>query len=314
MPLASLVGQLALVLLASSSEAAAPPQPDACEAASPHITLTAENTAKAHVVCISPDVPLTFRFDAPLQPESVRLEERERFEDVAPGQQSLFLVPPENLEAGERFKVEVCFADNAAPKCASFLLLAHPGLGRSQVKVSREPRPVESCQEAEKAAQAETQQCREEVRQLRAERSVPEGLRGTIASGLLGKNGITIRDLSDSVTTPKENALMPYEVRSYRAEGRVAVEVWLENPGMEPWMAAGAVLRGPNGDVLKPMPLWQPEPILPGRAGTGEELRPRGRVVVEVLASAIEARGTYTLSLWDEDKKHTITLGNVTFP
>ncbi|MFY0562583.1 DUF2381 family protein [Archangium lansingense] len=314
MPLTSPVGLLALALLASSSETAAPLPSDACETASPRITLTSESTAKAHVVCISPDVPLTFRFDAPLQPESVRLEKRERFEDVAPGQQSLLLVPPENLEAGERFKVEVCFADNAAPRCASFLLLAHPALGMSQVKVFREHRPVESFQEAEAAAQAEVRQCREEVRQLRAERGIPEGLRGVLASGLLGKNGITARNLTGRFTEPKGNALIPRYVSSYRAEDRVALEVWLENPSMEPWMAAGAVLRGPKGELLKPLPLWQPEPILPGRAGAGDEFRPRGRVVVEVLASAMEARGTYTLTLWDKDTKRTVTLGNVTFP
>ena len=51
--------------------------------------------------------------------------------------------------------MEVCFADGAAPACARLPLRAHPALGMSQVKVSREPRPVESCQEAEKAAQAE---------------------------------------------------------------------------------------------------------------------------------------------------------------
>jgi hypothetical protein len=39
-----------------------------------------------------------------------------------------------------------------------------------------------------------------------------------------------------------------------------------------------------------------------------------GRAVVEVLASQTEARGTYTLTLWDADQKRTVTLGNVTFP
>jgi uncharacterized protein (TIGR02268 family) len=95
-------------------------------------------------------------------------------------------------------------------------------------------------------------------------------------------------------------------VYSYRAQGSVAVEVWLWNPGTTPWVAAGAVLRGAKGEVLKPL-LWQPEPIVPGG-------KMSGRVVVEVLATEKEARGTYTLTLWDAERQRTVTLGSVTFP
>jgi uncharacterized protein (TIGR02268 family) len=256
------------------------------------------------MVCISPDVPLTLRFDTPLQPESVRLENRERFGDMAPGQQSLFLVPPEKLEAGEQFKLEVCFADGAAPACTSFHLRAHPALGLSQVKVFRAPRSVASLQEGEKAAQAEARQCQEEVRQLRAERGAPEGLRGVLASGLLGERGILFKTLTKLVTETKGNALRLMEARSYRAEGRVAVDVRLDNSGTLPWVAAGAVLRGPKGEVLRPLPLWQQEPGAKGWR----------RVVVEIPASEQEARGTYTLILWDAEHKRTVTLGHITFP
>ncbi|HEX5752568.1 MAG TPA: DUF2381 family protein [Archangium sp.] len=313
MLLASPVGLLALALLALSPQAAEPSPPDACETASPQLMLKAEPSATPPVVCISPDVPLTLRFDTALRPGSVRLEERERFADVSVGQRGVTLTPPEKLKAGERFLVEVCFADGAAPACARFLLLAHPALGLSQVKVFREPRSVASFQEGEKTAQAETRQCQQEVRQLRAERGAPEGLRGALASGLLGEKGIVSKDLTGSYTEAKSNALRVSQARSYRAEGRVAVEVWLENPGTRPWTAAGAVLRGPKGEVLKPLPLWQPEPIPPADA-VAEEQQPGRRVVVEVLASQTEARGTYTLTLWDAEQKRTVTLGNVTFP
>ncbi|MFY0529441.1 DUF2381 family protein [Archangium gephyra] len=309
MLLASPVGLLALALLAPSPQATMPSAPDGCETASPRIELTAEPPVQPPVVCISPDVPLTLRFDTALQPESVRLAERERFADVAPGQQSLMLVPPEKLEAGERFELEVCFADGAAPACATFLLRAHPALGLSQVKMFRAPRPVESFREGEKAAQAEARQCQQEVRQLRAERGAPEGLRGVLASGLLVEGRIAFKDLMESVTEARSNALRLKEARSYRAEGRVAVDLWLDNPGAVPWVAAGAVLRGPKGEVLKPLPLWQQEvlPTEPGAKGWRH-------VVVEVLASEEEARGTYTLVLWDTEQKRTVTLGHVTFP
>ncbi|OJT22570.1 hypothetical protein BO221_22655 [Archangium sp. Cb G35] len=308
MPLASPVGLLALALLAPFPQASMPSPADVCETASPLLELKAEPPATPPVVCISPDVPLTLRFDTALRPGSVRLEERERFPDVTSGQQNLLLVPPENLAAGERFHLEVCFADGAAPGCARFLLLSHPALGLSQVKVFRQPRPVASIQEGEKTAQAETRQCQEEVRQLRAERGVPEGLRGALASGLLGQTGIVTKTLMDSITEAQGNALRLATAYSYRAEGRVAVEVWLLNPGILPWTAAGAVLRGSKGEVLKPLPLWQQE-LLPTEPGAEK----RNRVVVEVLVEK-ETRGTYTLTLWDAEQQRTVTLGNITFP
>jgi uncharacterized protein (TIGR02268 family) len=152
------------------------------------------------------------------------------------------------------------------------------------------------------------------VRQLRAERGTPEGLRGMLASGLLGKEGIASKHLSGRLTEAKGNALTPGDVYSYRAEGRVAMEVWLENPGTLPWTAAGAVLRGARGEVLKPLPLWQPEPVPPSEEAAAQGQESWRRVVVEVLASGTEARGTYTLTLWDADTQRTVTLGNVTFP
>ncbi|WPB80671.1 DUF2381 family protein [Archangium violaceum] len=313
MPLATPVGPFALALLATAPQAAKPSSQDACEMASPQLVLTAESSATPPVVCISPGLSLTLRFDALLRPEPVRLTERERFVDVASGQQTLTVVPPEKMGAGERFQVEACFADDAAPACATFVLLAHPALGMQQVKVFRRPRPVASFQEGEKAAQTEVRQCQEEVHQLRAERGAPEGLRGVLASGLLEKGRLPFKDLTESVTRAKGNALHTDDVHSYRAGGRVAVEVWLTNPGTLPWMAAGAVLRGPQGEVLKPLPLWQPEPIPPVGA-VANKLKPRHRVVVEVLASETEARGTYTLTVWDADQKRTVALGNITFP
>jgi uncharacterized protein (TIGR02268 family) len=308
-----LTGPLALALLATAPDTAEPPPlPDTCETASPQIELTARLPTREPVVCISPDVPLTLRFNAPLQPGSEKLEQRERFGDVAPGQTSLMLVPPETMGAGERFRVGVCFADEAAPACATFLLLAHPGLGMREVKVSRQPSPVAYYQQVAREAQDENQRLREEVRRLRAEREGPEGVRGAVASGLMGKQGIVCTNLSKKRTPPKGNALIPEVVFGCRANGSVAVLVDLTNPGAEPWTAAGAVLRGARGEVLKPLPLWQSAPLAPSRPRIDSS--PPGRVVVEVVATENEARGTYTLTLWDAEHQRTVTLGNITFP
>ncbi|HEX8819179.1 MAG TPA: DUF2381 family protein [Archangium sp.] len=306
MPLASPAGLLALLLFSQSPSPAEPPGQDECAAASPRVELEATSTAKARVVCITPGLPLTFSFDALLRPGSVRLGEPEWFEDTATGKQTLTFRPRENLEAGKRSEVEVCFADDAAPACATFVLLTHPGLGMQGVEVLRQKRPLADYQRAEREARAEVQQCQEEVRQFRAEQAVPEGLRGVLASGLLGKGGIASKDLTESVTKREGNALSLERIKSYRALDRVAVDVKLWNPGTQPWVAAGAVLRSATGAVLKPLPLWQPEPIAPGPDA--------GRVVVEVLATTKQARGTYTLTLWDAERQRTVVLGEVTFP
>ncbi|WP_309894973.1 DUF2381 family protein [Archangium sp.] len=307
-----LTGPLALALLATAPNTAEPPLPNTCETASPQIELTARRSTWEPVVCISPDVPLTLRFNAPLQPGSEKLEQRERFGDVAPGKTSLMLVPPETMGTGERFRLKVCFSDEAAPACATFLLLAHPGLGMREVKVSRQPSPVAYYQQVAREAQDENQRLSEEVRRLRAEREVPEGMRGAVASGWMGTKGIACTELMGKRTPPKGNALYPDQVFGCRANGSVAVLVDLTNPGTEPWTAAGAVLRGAQGEVLKPLPLWQSAPIVPSRPGI--DFSPLGRVVVEVVATENEARGTYTLTLWDAEQQRTVTLGNITFP
>jgi uncharacterized protein (TIGR02268 family) len=271
------------------------------------VELPAEPGAKAPVVCLTPGLPLTFSFDSLLRPGSVRLGAPEWFEDTATGNQLLSLKPRKGLEAGKRSEVEVCFADGAAPACATFLLVVHPGLGVQGVEVVRQKRSVESYQRAEREARAEAEQCREEVRQLRTEREAPEGLRGALASGLVGKKGISPKELElgTSATEKEGSALSPRAVRTWRALGRVAVDMELLNPSARPWVAEGAVLRGANGEVLKPLPLWQPEPIASGK---------RGRVVVEVLATEEQALGTYTLTLWDAERQRTVVLGEVTFP
>ncbi|WNG28437.1 DUF2381 family protein [Cystobacter fuscus] len=302
-----------MILLTTPSDVSAAPGIDECEAASPRIELSPSPTkGQAPVVCISPGVPTTFRFDSVIVPESVKIQERERFEDVAPGQKNLLLVPLENLVAGKHFELEVCFADGAVPECASFDLVVHPGLGMQEVKVLRQPLPAGHFKQVAEEAEAEVQQCRAEVRQLRAARGGPDGLGGAIASGLVSWNGgIAVKDLSKEVTEKQGNPLIKERVYSYRASEHVAVEAYFRNPGTAPWMAAGAVLRGPKGEVLKPVLLWQPAPILSD--APGEEGK-RGRVVVDVMATEREARGTYTLILWDEERQRTVTLSNVTFP
>ncbi|MGZ3457690.1 MAG: DUF2381 family protein, partial [Archangium sp.] len=240
---ASPAGLLALALASTPADVSAATSTDECEAASPRIELSAKPAGKPPMVCIGPGLPITFRFDSPLQQQSLKIEDQGWFEDWSAGQQTFNLVPRDNLVAGKRTDVEVCFADEAAPACTTFELVVHPGLGMQEVKVLRQVRPVAYFQQVAEEAEANAQQCRAEVQQLRAERVAPDGLRGAIASGLVAANrGVARKELTRDVTRREGNALISRTVTSYRANERVAVEVSLRNPGTVPWTAAGAVL------------------------------------------------------------------------
>ncbi|WP_146210126.1 DUF2381 family protein [Vitiosangium sp. GDMCC 1.1324] len=312
MPLSSPSIALVMALLTSPPKVSEAPPIDECDVASPRIELVATPGAIPPVVCVSPRLSITFNFDSPLLPESVRIQDREFFKDVALGQRTLTLVPPDDLVPGRRFEVEVCFADGAAPACATFLILGHPALGMQQVDVFRHRRPVEYFQAVAETAEAEVRQCRADVHQLRAERDVPEGFRGALAADWM-RGGIAFKDLTEAIHEQKGGSLSKKSVYSYRSSNRVAVDVWLTNSGTRSWSAAGVALRGPKGEVLKSLPFWSSGPILPDDEIPDKSLR-NGHVVVEVLATESEALGTYTLTLWDADKKRIVTLGNVTFP
>jgi uncharacterized protein (TIGR02268 family) len=120
--------------------------------------------------------------------------------------------------------------------------------------------------------------------------------------------GIPFKELKWDVRPRPRNALTVKWAGAFRAgtaeRGRIAVEVELTNPGMKPWTLAGAMLRGAKGEGLTSLPEGAPVSILPGEPA---------RVMVEFEATAAQARGDYTLTLWDADGRSVI-LENVTFP
>jgi len=304
---------LALVLLAGASAIAQPPLPD-CEASPSHVELPAEPTGKVQEVCISAELPITFRFDSPLVPGSLELQDRERFEDVSTGTRSFTVLPPADLQTGERFKVVVRFADGAAPTSATFMLVGHPALGTRQVNVFRLKRTVEDYQRENQEERKKSQQLGQELERMRLEKG-PGGLTGLIASGLMAvqDQSVKVEEITNGITRPASNALGILMAISYRSTTRaenvvrVAVAVELVNLGTQPWTLKDAALVG-KGQESKPVKVsWQPSPISP-------DPKERGVVVVEWELTAREARGPFTLKLWDESGMRLVTIGNVTFP
>ncbi|HYO52512.1 DUF2381 family protein [Archangium sp.] len=301
---------LAVAFLTGAAEAAERPPLPECDAPKLRVDLTPEATRKALEVCVNPDFPTTFKFNSPLPPGTVvEVQPENRFAESR-GPQILTFIPREDYLPGERVKVTLRFADGAAPASVTFILVGHPARAVTQVQVFRHARPVEVCQQEVREARAEARQCQEENARLRAERGRPDGLRGLFDAGLMNREGIRSRGLGGKTSSLEGNALTVEEAFSYRTEGleqggRVAVLVLLSNPGAPPWTVAGAALSGPTGEELTLLPLWHTGPIHPGTEW--------GQVVVEVEATGEQAKGTYTLKLWDAEGR-TITLGKVTFP
>jgi len=255
-------------------------------------------------VRVSPGLSTTFLFDSEVQ--VVELDEREGFALVDAGHTVLRLVPSEQLAPGTRLRCTVRFKDGAAPASAAFVLVIHPAQAESLVEVYRRKRTVESYREEANEAREEVRQCRERIERLEAEYKGAGGLRGLLATRVIDKKGVPALDLLRSVIRSPVSEFGFVEATSYRSATRVALALSLTNPeGWEPWMAEGATLSNKQGETLRVLPLWQEAP---------ETFGSFYRVVVEAEASIEDARGSYTLKLWDAGGKRTVILGNVTFP
>lgn len=291
-----------LLLVGTSAIAQTCPPPGETEGRC--IELTADRTNEVSEVQISPEQPTTFRFDSDVRADGLTLENHEHFE-VAPGKRLLTLVPSERVRGETPSILTVCFADGAAPSCASFRLVVHPAIGERQVELFRHKRPVDSVQTELKKTREENTRLHAENERLRAERTMPAGLTGLFASGMVGMAGIPSQFIIEHITKRKSNTLIPWEVKTFRAPGRVAIGLELANPqGAKPWTPRGAKLVGSKGEVLDAT-FWPAEPIPPGK---------QRLIWIEVIAPDTQTGGTFILKTWEADGQRTFVIGNITFP
>jgi uncharacterized protein (TIGR02268 family) len=293
---------LMLLLLGTSATARTCPPPGESEGRC--IELTADRTEEVSEVQLSPGQPTTFRFDSDVRADGMTLENREHFK-VASGSQLITLEPSERMRGEKPGRLTVCFADGAAPACASFRLLFHPVVGERRVEIFRHARPVDSVQEELKKTREENERLRAENERLCVERDRPDGLTGLFSSGMVGKAGIPSQFLTRRITLRESNTLHPRFVTTFRAPGRVAIELQLENmDAAKAWTPQGAKLIGPKGEVLDAT-FFPAEPI---SSGAGR------RVWIEVMAPEAQTVGPFTLKVWEADGQRTFVIGNVTFP
>ncbi len=306
-PLSPVVVLVLAVLMAVPARAQ-PPAEEWQEVGVRRVELRAEASGEAHPVRIRPRFTTTFLFDTPLRRGGVELEGRERFKLVTLDEaaQVLTLIPPPTPLPGERLKLTVHFADGAAPVSATFWLEVHPAWAEQQVEVYRHPRPLESYQQEAREQREHAQRCEAELARAQAERQGPEGLAGLIEAGwVVDDEGLGALHITMTTTQRPGEVLKVRRAHSYRAQGRGAVALDLENTDAQSWMAEGAELVGPRGERLRVLRVWQPEPVAPGH---------RRRVIVEAGGLGADTQGPYVLRLHEAGGARTVTLRGVSFP
>lgn len=313
---------LLLLLLPMSIPALAQLPADAWEPGVRHLELSANAPGETPEVSITPGLALTLLFDTPLRPlrqGGVDVEERERFQVVTLDEAGrvVTLVLSRGVKPGKRLRLTVHFADGGVPASAEFLLVVHPAQAETHVQVYRQPRSAEDCCQEAHEERHKRQQCEVSLARTQAECSGKGGLIGLAADGLLGDAGVRVQEIEyPKLTLAPDNALGLREALGFRTavsgpEGaarrvRVAVRLTLDNLGAQEWTAEGAQLTA-RGGVRPEVRIWQPAPIRPGQPQPGE-------VWVEAELPEEEARGRFTLKLWDASGARTFGVDGVTFP
>jgi len=306
MPASPSVALPLLVLLVGASAAAQPSLPPG-ETADAPLLLELSATAPKEL----PQVPIqagrltTFLLGAPLKLVGLELEEREGFSRVTELEDMLTVRPSNAFTVGRRLKLRLRFVEGTVPASADFVLVVSPMRAQYQVEVNLQPgTPYASWQEAE----AERIQLRQVRAELERERQKPDGLTGLLATGKVDETGLTAQRLERNMhfTQLPGQPLEVQEAMSYRARGVVALALKVDNVSARPWRAAGASLVGEGGVRLKVLRVWPTEPLAPGATWQ--------RVVVEAEVTDAQARGRFTLSLWQEGEPPSVSLEGVTFP
>jgi uncharacterized protein (TIGR02268 family) len=196
--------------------------------------------------------------------------------------------------------------DTPLPPGAVEVLYVHPAQAARQVEVRRQVRTVASYQREVQQWREQVRRCEEQSVEVRAAQGKSEGLRGLLSAGLMDKQGIASADLlhSSHIASWKKGAVKPLAMHSYRSNSRVAVELRLEfSAGEQPWVAEDVMMEDERGRELHLLPLWQ-------ETMTGAD---PAHVIVEAEAQE-DARGPYSLKLWEAGGQRTVTVTQVVFP
>jgi len=257
-------------------------------------------------ICVSPGLLTGFVFDSMA---SVDLQDEVRFAEVTRGRTAISVMPPGDMEPGERLRLTARFTEGVSDSI-TFVLVAHAGQATRQVEVYRDQRTRESFRHEVNQERARNQRLQEQLEQLqrelvllRTECDDPEGLRRLIVSESLLGTGVEAKRIMVDNTNAQGPLVANYGT-SYRSMKRVAVAVRVGNKSSEPWTAHEALLMDAKGKEWKAVRLWQAVAIAPEKEGL---------VVVEVNADAKELQGEVTVILREEGPRG-LSIPKVTLP
>jgi uncharacterized protein (TIGR02268 family) len=207
-------------------------------------------------VRVAPGFPTTLLFNARIDRSAVERAGRELgFARVAAGEDTLTVVPGVEAQAGAQLRLPVRFMEGPPQEGEAVVFVVDPLNAEAHVEVSRRVRTVPALEEAlaverarYAAKEAELAARDAQVAELRAAHG---GLAGLVEAGILGRDGISVREVE--IKLPP--GLSAGNGRLYVATGRVALVVELTLvAGARPWAPARATLEPRTGDTSTRLP------------------------------------------------------------
>lgn len=279
------------------------------------VVIRADRAAVVHEVVIGPNLSTHLIFNTPVK--LLALERRASFRRVSVAEDAILLLTARDVALGTRLRMTVRLLDSVAPTSVDFVLVVGPPTqAERQVEVFG-PRALEPCQEA-RGEHEEALRCRESLAELTRACAGSDGqtrLTDLLTSGFMDEEGILTLPLQ-KLLRPQKQLFKLKSATSLRANRshqdgtesgrvRVAVELWMKSQDPRPWLASGAELV--NGEGMRHgLSVWQPGPFVMGQRYQ--------RLVVEAELEAAEARGTFSLELWEEGGTRRVSFGGVSFP
>ena len=295
MPASSLL----LLALIQATDGGQRPADVTCE--SSRIELGRAPSLSPRDVCVSPGLVTSFLFDVPIA--FVDLQGEVHFVEVVRGQRMLSVMPPQDMQPGERLRLTMGLEGGDAQR-VTFMLVAHRGQATHQVQVFHDPRPVESLRQECEQERAKNQRLLQENERLRVRIRRTRGLSLLLSTNTTGLNEPLIRSLNLRASSESDGELSFNRVLTYRTVDSIAVKLWLRNQGSTPWSVTGASLVDSRGEELRGLQWFQNKNMAPDDSAS---------VVVEADAAQSDTLGPMTLTLWDEHSR-SITFSQVAFP
>ena len=259
------------------------------------VVLSGDSSEPVPEVRIAAGATTLLRFDALLQRDAIEVEGRERFHLLEVGERILVLEPAMNLGPGERLRLRVRYADDAAPAQGVFALVSHASEVDARVDVFRKRDSVEvlRAELADARAQLTAQEVELRALQARCEASGPAGL---VTAGVLDADGVRGGRIRWEKTLKSDGSLDCVRGEALHSASWSVVSFVIRNKGPAPWTGSTAKLRNiSRGERVEVVAFRaQPQVIAPGETG---------HIIIEVAALAERTGEKFSVELGDDAER-----------